>query len=244
MCVIFLAYKVHPEFPLLVLANRDEFYNRPSAPAAVWPDIPEIFAPRDLVGGGTWIGCASRGRFAAVTNFREPGAPQGSRSRGELVAGFLGSDSDPRRYMEEVSTNASEFSGFNLLCGDVDNGLFWFSNRGGAAVELTPGIYGLSNHLLDSPWPKVLKGKEFLKKLVNAQFDREACFAMLADETRAPDDELPSTGVGLELERILSPVFVRTDGYGTRSSTILTLDGTGRFNLDERILNNSAEEDF
>jgi uncharacterized protein with NRDE domain len=239
MCVIFLAYRVHPEYPLLLLANRDEFYERATAPAGEWTEFPEIFGGRDLVGGGTWLGITKRGRFAAVTNYREPGAPKGTISRGHLVADFLKSDMPSVDYLAEVEARRHDYSGFNLLVGEFNatqNELYYFSNRGGPARKLTPGIYGLSNHLLDTPWPKVRRGTEHLSQLIRLpDLETEMYFDLLANEVQADDAELPHTGVGYEIEKALSSIFIRTPGYGTRSSTVVMFEKLGTGKLEERV---------
>lgn len=235
MCVLFIALKHHPRYPLIVLANRDEFYDRPTAPAARWDDHPRVTAGRDLVGGGTWLGIADGGRFAAVTNYRDPSRPVGSISRGRLVADFLTGDADPGEYMKAVSENAGEYSGFNLIVGSA-NELFYFSNASEEPPKtLTAGVYGLSNHLLNTPWPKVSRGlAEFSRLTASDEISSDSAFALLSDETIALDEHLPDTGVGLDKERILSPIFIRTPIYGTRSSTIVLSSSDGEIELEER----------
>ena len=236
MCVIFVAHRAHPKHPLLVLANRDEFYDRPTAAAGYWSDHPNIYAGRDLVLGGTWLGVGIRGRFAAVTNYREPGVPAGKRSRGELVADYLRSDIDGETYLQSVAAKEDEYSGFNLLVGLADREVLYFSNRDNEIRRLGPGIYGLSNHLLNSAWPKVTNGLSRFEGLVaNDTISKNGCFELLADETLAADKELPDTGVGTERERILSPIFIRTSIYGTRSSTVLLVDNANNFDFDEKV---------
>ena len=238
MCVILFSYQSHAEYPLILLANRDEFYDRPSAPAAFWEDEPGIYAGRDLVGGGTWLGVTRDGRFAAVTNYRDPSAPAGSRSRGSLVADFLKGSVAPDQYLAEVAAGAHEYSGFNLLVGEIgpNASLHYYSNRGGGPRELAPGIYGLSNHLLDTPWPKVANGKAaFAAAISDGAFAAEDLFGILADETLAPDDQLPATGVSYEAEKAISAIFIKTPGYGTRCSTVLTFDKNFDWKFDERV---------
>jgi uncharacterized protein with NRDE domain len=239
MCVVYFAYNVREDFPLVLLANRDEYYERPTLPAARWEDHPSVFAGRDLVAGGTWLGIADNGRVAAVTNYREPGAPKGTRSRGDLVADFLKGDFPAGDYLAGIAERPNEYSGFNLIVGDFTphNGqLLYYSNRGDGIRSLEPGIYGLSNHLLDTPWPKVRTGLERFGQFVSLpELEREAFFDLLSDEAIAPDDELPDTGVGYEIERALSSIFIRTPGYGTRCSTVVTFDRTGEGELEERV---------
>ena len=235
MCVLFIAFQHHPRHPLIVLANRDEFYDRPTAPAGRWDDHPQVTAGRDLVGGGTWLGIADGGRFAAVTNYRDPSRPAGSLSRGKLVADFLIGDVTPAEYIAGISENSHQYSGFNLIVGSA-NELFYFSNAGEEPPrKLEPGIYGLSNHLLNTPWPKVSRGLTEFSKLVEAdEISSDAAFALLADETIALDEDLPDTGIGLDKERVLSPIFIRTPIYGTRSSTRVVSDPNGSLILEER----------
>ena len=236
MCLILLALDSHPDYSLIVAANRDEFYDRPTAPAAFWSDAPSILAGRDLQAGGTWLGIDRRGRFAAVTNYRqgqrEPAAP---RSRGHLVRDFLTSSIDAEEYMRGVERDADSYNGFNLLAGDSRR-LCYFSNREGRTRQLSPGVYGLSNHLLDTAWPKVVSGKTALEALVrNAEPELiEALLALLFDRTRPSDDLLPRTGVGEEWERLLSSAFIASNAYGTRSSTIVLVARNARVTFVER----------
>ncbi len=234
MCIIFFAYKTDPARPLIVAANRDEFYHRPTASAARWSDHPSIHAGRDLVHGGAWLGITDSGRFAAVTNFRDPAAPNGPRSRGDLVRDFLTSDVGPMQYLADIESVASDFSGFNLIVGDTSE-LCYFSNRGDVPRRLDAGIYGLSNHLLDTPWPKVRNGrKAFGDALAGGEISADNLFAVLGDKTLAPDDELPETGIGYEREKLLSAIFIETPVYGTRSSAVVIADSQWRLSLEER----------
>jgi uncharacterized protein with NRDE domain len=239
MCLILLAHRVHPEYPLVFAANRDEFYARATSPAAWWPDAPQVLAGRDLVAGGTWMGVTRSGRWAAVTNYRdlrtEPAEPVGRLSRGELVSGFLRDGATVADYMDQVVARAGQFAGFNLLVGDGEH-LGYVSNRGAASRMLGPGLYGLSNHLLDSPWPKVERGKIGLHSRIAAgtPLSPERLFEILFDAEPAPDAALPDTGVGPELERALSSSFIATPTYGTRSSTVLLVRRTGAAVFVER----------
>ena len=237
--MIFLAFGRHPEHPLVVAANRDEFYDRPTVAAASWVDHPQVMAGRDLAAGGTWLGVTDDGKFAAVTNFREPGAPAGPLSRGALVADFLIGHLRPQTYLETVSANADKYSGFNLLIGHfgTTNELFYFSNRENKIRRLKPGIYGLSNHLLNTAWPKVSLGGQRFAELVAAPDSKNAdYFDLLSDETLADDADLPDTGVGPEREKVLSPIFVRTPVYGTRSSTLVMFNNDGTWSFEERVI--------
>jgi uncharacterized protein with NRDE domain len=235
MCLIAFALDAHPAYRLVVAANRDELYARPTAPAAWWTDAPDVLAGRDLREGGTWMGVTRAGRFAAVTNYRDPGLAQkaGAPSRGALVADFLRGGVDAESYMRRLEKRAAEYNGFNLLVGD-DAGLFYLSNRTDGVRRLEPGVYGLSNALLDTPWPKVVRAKGAMADALAAAggdgWDA-TLWEALADRVIAADDSLPDTGVGAERERLLSPPFIRTDVYGTRASSVLTVarDGQSRF---------------
>ncbi len=239
MCVIFFALGRHPQHRLLLIANRDEFYDRPTENLHRWPDLPNIRAGRDLAGGGTWLGVTDDGRFAAVTNYRDPKAKKGTISRGKLVADFLKTDASPSDYLEAVSKHANEFSGFNLLVGEINalrNETCYFSNRGGEIMNLDSGFYGLSNALLNTPWPKVERGKRsFSDHLEETEISNAVLYDILADETRAADEELPDTGIGYEREKAISSLFIRTPIYGTRSSSIISIDDLFRAEIEEKV---------
>lgn len=225
MCLIVVAHRMHADYPLIVGANRDEFHGRPTAPARFWDDRPDILAGRDLLGRGTWLGVSRMGRFAALTNYRSSSdGPRDAPSRGSLVTDFLDAVASPREYLDSVSERGADFNGFSLLVAEGDD-LGWYSNRDGAPRWLEPGLYGLSNALLDTPWPKVTKIKAALGHLMAADFwNADELLAVLADSHPALDRDLPSTGVGAERERQLSALFIQGEHYGTRSSTVLTID--------------------
>jgi uncharacterized protein with NRDE domain len=234
MCSIFFAYKTHPRYRLIVAANRDEFYERPTAQAAVWKDAPDIFAGRDLKHGGTWLGVTTHGKFAAVTNYRDPFVSLGNLSRGSLVSGFLRGEIEPQKYLGAIEETAGRYSGFNLLVGDEES-LWYFSNRELKKQKLSAGVYGLSNHLLDTPWQKVVKGKDALTEIVSEkEIAVDDIFSFLSDRQQADDSLLPNTGIGLEKERVLSSVFIVSPIYGTRSSTVVLIDNIGEVNFIER----------
>ena len=223
MCLILLAWHAHPEFPLIFAGNRDEAYDRPSAAADFWKSDPDIFGGRDLEKGGTWLGLNRSGRFAAVTNFRDgPARKLAPLSRGYLTAGFLRGPEDPDRYLKHIARKADQYGGFSLLVGDLQR-LSYLSNRGGDVEGLSTGVHGLSNHLLDTPWPKVKLGKQRVAALFAADEMKlvDGLFQALADRSPAPDSELPDSGVGLQRERELSSAFIAGERYGTRASTVL-----------------------
>jgi uncharacterized protein with NRDE domain len=236
MCLIVFAWQVVPGVPLIAAANRDEFYAREAAPAGPWPDHPGIYAGRDLKAGGSWMGVAQAAqdagpagspRFAAITNIRAPQEHKDDApSRGHLVADFLAGTMSPQEYIAGLRERAGAYNGFNLVVGDRES-LLWYSNKGDSdprnGQPLAPGIYGLSNALLDSPWPKVLKTKAQFASLLCLGAPDDAYFEMLSDTTRAPDMRLPETGVPLEVERMLSAVRIESAAYGTRSSTVVKL---------------------
>jgi len=223
MCLILIAHGAHADFPLVIAANRDEYYERPTAKAEFWEDHPHILAGRDLECMGTWLGVTRRGRFAALTNFRDPRERKSDApSRGQLVRDFLTSEQDPREYFGNVANEAPRYNGFNLLAGDID-GVFYFSSRTGVTQRVAPGIHGLSNHLLDTPWPKVQRAKSRLATALAALPDTSALLELLRDDTPAADAQLPRTGVSIEHERMLSSAFIRGEHYGTRSSTVVTI---------------------
>jgi uncharacterized protein with NRDE domain len=235
MCLILFALSAHPDYSLIVAANRDEAYARPSAPAAFWDDEPRICGGRDLEQKGTWLALSRSGRFAAVTNYRQ-GTPRSpaARSRGDLTRGFLESDTGPESYLGHIAGRSSAYNGFSLIAGDARE-LWFFSNRGNGVSPIAPGVHGLSNHLLDEPWPKVRRGVATLEGLLSAPEDElvPALLAQLSERTPAPEDALPSTGIARERERALSASFVAGVDYGTRASTIVLIGRDGSALLRE-----------
>lgn len=233
MCLIVFAWRVHRDYPLVVAANRDEFLDRPATPAHWWPDLPDVLAGRDLEAGGTWMGVARSGRFAALTNYRDPSRQRsGAPSRGALVRDALAGGADTLSTLQDIATDSSRYAGFNLLVSDGDT-LGIHESTTGAVRLLEPGVYGLSNHLLDSPWPKLVRTRERLAALLAQLPDDDAVLALLRDPSPAPDPHLPDTGISLEWERWLSPAFIRAPGYGTRCSSLVLRHASGRMRLRE-----------
>ena len=235
MCLIVVGWQTHPDYPLIVAANRDEFYARPTAFAERWPENPQIIGGRDLEAGGTWLGITDTGRFAAVTNVREPGKPPGRVSRGELTRRYLTAKDTARVAIEQVVD--ADYAGFNLLLGDPEH-LFYRTNRHGGVEALPPGIYGLSNHRLETPWPKLTTARASFAAALAALPDETALeaalFALLADDRTVDDEKLPKTGVSLDWERRLSSIFIASPDYGTRASTVLMRRADGHIRLHER----------
>jgi uncharacterized protein with NRDE domain len=233
VCLIVLAWRARGDLPLVVAANRDEWRERPTEPAHWWPDHPSIFAGRDVRAGGTWMGVTRDGRFGAVTNFRDPSDRRTTaRSRGELVTDYLRSGERPIDFIARIEARAADYNGFNLLLADGES-LWYFGSREGLAREVAPGVHALSNHLLDEPWPKVVRAREAMEAALG---DADPCprlEAFLGDATHAPDEALPETGVSLEWERRLSPPLIVGDDYGTRSSTTVLLDDRGGVRVRE-----------
>ena len=241
MCLIAIATRIHPLYPLIIAANRDEFYHRPTAPLEFWQDHPNILAGRDLEQNGTWLGITKTGRIAAITNFREPASiDPHAPSRGLLINNFLSSDQHPEDYLQAIKDSGEKYNGFNLVVGDMHQ-LWWYSNKNKDSVnshivKITPGIHMISNHLMDTPWPKTIKTKSGIQDICHREnaIDPKDIFQVLSDRNQPPDEQLPETGVGRQWERILSPVFVSSDIYGTRSSAVILSDNDGRITFAER----------
>lgn len=245
MCLILFSYKTHPVYDLILVANRDEFYDRPTAPLDFFPDHPHILGGRDLQENGSWLGVTREGRIAAITNFRDPLClKKDAPSRGEIVKAFLMGTECAHIFLEKLHPESFLYNGFNLIVGTIE-ALYYYSNREGEIREITEGIHGLSNHLLDTPWPKVVKGKAALWTYTHpetSRIDPELLFQLLSDQTRPPDSALPDTHVGLEWERVLSPLFIESPGYGTRSSAILLFEKEGKTTFLERSFSPAANK--
>jgi uncharacterized protein with NRDE domain len=237
MCLILFGFRAHRHFPLVVAANRDEHYGRPAAPAGFWADHPGIYAGRDLEKGGTWMGININGRFAAITNYREgvPG-PAAPRSRGELVSGFLTGDESAPDFFGRTAQSANDYNPFSMIAGDL-RALDFYSNRSNGIMSIAPGMHGLSNHLLDTQWPKVVAGISAVaatRDLDDPDVISTMLFALLAERKSAQDPELPDTGISRQRERELSPPFISGEHYGTRTSTVLLVHASGDVFVHEK----------
>lgn len=232
MCLVICAWQAHHRYRLVVAANRDEFHARPSQPMNWWPDAEDLLAGRDLQAGGTWLGLSRGGRFATVTNYREPARQRpGLRSRGELVSRFLSADAAPRDYVDGLDPSA--YAGYSLLLADT-NSLFYASNRDGESRELDSGVYGLSNATLDTPWPKLTRTRDGVAQLLDDDnVNPSALFRLLADDRPAPvnelDDKLP-----FAMARAVSSPFIRAGDYGTRCTTVVLAEHDGTTLVCER----------
>jgi len=231
VCLILAAWDADPTYRLVVAANRDEFFERTSLPMHWWVDAP-VLGGRDLTAGGSWMTLSPTGRFAAVTNVRDFTRPdEAPRSRGEIPVGFCAGTDSPAEYCRGLPVE--EYTGYNLLASDLET-LWWTSNWAGAALPLDEGIYGVSNAALDTPWPKVVNGKRRFADAFASGGEVEDLFTVLADDAVAPDELLPDTGVGIELERLVSPAFISSPDYGTNASTVLRIRRDGSYDVEER----------
>jgi len=244
MCLILLAYQIHPEYPLIVAANRDEFLHRGTRPAQWWPEAPQLLAGKDLEADGTWMGVSMTGRFAAITNVREPDVTTPAPcSRGLLPRRYLEEEIDDQHFAGLLHQTKNQYLGYNLLFGNSKR-LYYYSNRLDRLDTLTPGIYGLSNAQLDTPWPKIETGKQLLRKQLTAtELETEKILEILTSTELFSDDRLPATGVSIEWERKLSAIRITGSDYGTRSSTALLITRDNRVDFHERTLLPS-ETDF
>src|SRR5699024_6165313 len=236
MCLINFQLGAHPNYKLIVAANRDEFYGRPTASAHFWEDEPNLLAGRDLKGMGTWLGITKEGRFAALTNIRDPEENLNEKkSRGEILRNYLAGEMTPELFLEDLKKEKDQYAGFNLLVGSPEQ-LLYFNNRKAQTETIKVGVHGLSNHYLNTPWPKVVKGKKMLGDYAakNSEIDPEMLFEILANSEEAPDESLPQTGVRMAFERKLSPLFIQTSDYRTRASTVLLIDKENNVTFIER----------
>ena len=233
MCLILMGYKVSKKYPLILAANRDEFFGRPTAPMHFWQDNSSILAGKDLDQGGTWFGVHKKGTFAALTNYCDPTSIKlKAPSRGEIIVKFLESKKLTEIHFNALKKQSNFYNGFNLVFGDKEE-LFWFSNLKNTIEKIKPGIHGLSNRFFNTPWPKVTSGKKALKQMISKNFTINSLFSLLTDQSIPDDKRLPHTGVGIEWERILSPLFIESEIYGTRSSTIMLMDQNGNIEVTE-----------
>lgn len=236
MCIISFHIQEHPIYKLVVIANRDEQYDRPTSQAHFWEDIPEMLAGQDLEAKGTWMGITKQGRFAALTNYRDPSDNTSSaESRGHIVTDYLKNNENPVEFLKKLQQNRDNYNGFNLLAGTVDN-LYFYSKQDNQIIPLEPGTNSVSNASLNTPWPKVVKARTRLKDYLatNSIVEPEMLFNQLYDDSFADDNALPDTGVGKTIEKQLSPIFIRTESYGTRSSTILLVTHDNEVTFLER----------
>lgn len=244
MCILFLAVNQHPRYPLIIAANRDEFYARPTATSHFWPSQPNMLAGQDLEAGGTWMGMNTEGRFAALTNIRAPSPPRiESRTRGELVTQFIEEDISDACYAERLRANHNRYRGYNLLFGQWNN-LQVYNNHLNRLDKVGNGYHGLSNAHFNAPWPKLAFGKAQLQHICEQsnEIDLDALFALMRNEDKAPDNALPDTGIPFEKEKQLSSVFINIPGYGTRGTTILTVDHAGHVSWCERVYDENGEQ--
>ncbi len=236
MCLIFISINNHPTYKLIIAANRDEFYNRKTAAADFWEDKPQILGGRDLEASGTWMAMTKTGRIGMITNYRDPqNINPFAPSRGELVSNYLENGVQGLSYLNSIESKAKEYNGFNFIVGTQDE-LWYLSNYKNGIDKLEPGLYGLSNHLLETPWPKIIRGKEKLAPLLKERIiDAKNVFEILYDGEQAMDENLPNTGIGLEKERMLSSMFIKSPNYGSRCSTVVLIDHRNQVQLTERV---------
>jgi uncharacterized protein with NRDE domain len=242
MCLILIAWHAHPQYPLVLAANRDEVHARAAASAGWWNDHPQILAGRDLSAGGTWLGVTRQGRLAALTNYRAPGRVRDhAPSRGKLVEELLTGEATVEESLQRLQRCHADYNGFNVLFSDGER-LAVFESVPGRGRVLASGVYGLSNHLLDTPWPKVEQAKSRLSAALGQLPVDAPLLQLLRDDLPAADGNLPRTGVSLEWERLLSSAFIRAPGYGTRCSTILCVDRAGFARFDEWTWDEQGDE--
>ena len=256
MCLMVFAWRSHPEYPLVLAANRDEFYTRRTRPAAWWGNAVSVLAGHDEEAGGTWLGITRRGRFAALTNVRAPSERNPhAPSRGTLVLSALQSPESTARWIDSNAARLGAYNGFNLLLGDVgpvgggesdaEPHLDYITNRNGSAPgTLAPGVYGMSNAALDTPWPKVTRAVTRFACSIASRVDFEMLLRLLENRELARDSELPSTGVPYEWERALSSIQIRANGYGTRASTVITVRNDGLTTFFERTYDTTDPQRF
>ncbi|WP_232319175.1 NRDE family protein [Sporosarcina ureae] len=242
MCLLAFQLQSHPKYQLVMMANRDEAYGRPTAPANFWSDYPDILAGRDLEQMGTWLGINTQGKVAALTNYRDFALPQtGKFSRGHIVSSYLQSNLSAHDFMEQLHTHREDYAGCNVLVGSAEE-MFYYSNIEQSIQQLPNGTHGLSNALLNTPWPKVDKTKALLAEYLQQveTIDRDILFGMMQRAERFPTELLPDTGVGEDLESLLSSIFIASKDYGTRCTTVLTIDQENHVEFEERTYEKGA----
>ncbi len=249
MCILFIARHKHPQYPLIIAANRDEFYARPTLPADYWPDAPFLLGGKDLEANGTWMGVTREGRIAAITNVRSPNAVRSNAvSRGELVTHWLKSNTlentplTSDQYLDALKHSRNNYSGYNLVFGDAQS-LCVYNNVNNSEHSIDRGVFGLSNADIITPWPKVTQGVSALNHYVaqHNTINTEDLFSLLRQENKAEDEKLPDTGIGYEWEKALSSIFINIKEYGTRTSTIVLVDTNGELTFKERSFSEDGE---
>lgn len=246
MCLITFAYKVHPEYRLILASNRDEFYARPTRKAQPWfpEQLPYIIAGKDLEAGGTWMGVTKSARWAALTNYRDPKwEVLDPPSRGQIVLNYLKNPAPPEKFIKQLNEHAGKYAGFNVLVGDASD-LYHYSNYDQKITAIAPGIHGVSNALLDTPWPKLDQAKSDLERIINknTSLNKNDLFGLLENPVQATDDDLPDTGIPYEWEKAVSSVFIKTETYGTRCSTVLLIGNNGEVEFTERRFTPDSDE--
>lgn len=246
MCLIVFSINGHQNYQLILAGNRDEFYQRPTKPAHYWDTDREILAGKDMKAGGTWLGISKEGRIGALTNYRDFNNPrEGEKSRGELIPGFLKSSKEPKEALTDILSRGKRYDGFNLIAG-TSKKLYYNSNINNSVEEISPGIHGISNAFLDTSWPKVdVARQKFSSAISGSEIDEEAIFSLLKNSETYSQEKLPDTGLSPEMEKAVSPIFIETEEYGTRCSTLLTIDNEGLVNFIEKSYykNNQAEKE-
>lgn len=234
MCLIVFAINHHPDYPLILAGNRDEFFARPTTPAAQWQDHPALFGGRDVHAGGTWMALHQDGRIASVTNYRDlKNLKDDAKSRGELPVNYLLGSQSANAFLAKLHPEAQLFNGFNLLLYER-KAMYHYSNYEGKINRVTDGVHGLSNALLDTPWPKVNRLKQAFTEAISSDFTHASLLDLMHDDELAPDEQLPDTGVGYDLEKMLSAICIRSEKYGTCSSSVITVSKSGEIAFTER----------
>ena len=246
MCLILFSYNNHPQYKLILASNRDEFYERPTKQLHKWGKSGNIIAGQDKMNNGTWLGVTADRKISAITNYRDlSNIKDNAPSRGLLVSNFLENNESPTNYLKKISHSASDYNGYNLLVGDK-YGMYYFSNIENKIEKIEPGIHGLSNRFFNTPWPKVENGKKEFERIIGQEKEIpiDEIFKLLNDSAKPPDNELPDTGVGMEWERVLAPIFIKTEVYGTRASSIITIDNNDQITFIEKSYLKTASGKF